>query len=154
MKSYRQLVEDVLPEINELFPWDVSEKLDNKEDLLIVDIREPYEYDSLRIQNSVNVPRGILESACDYGYEETVPVLAAAREDQVVLVCRSGNRSVLAAKVMQLMGYTQVYSMKTGMAGWNDYELPMINKDEQPVSTDDGDEYFVSRVRPDQMPPK
>jgi len=154
MKNYRQLVADILPEINELFPWDVSEKLDNKEELLIIDIREPYEYDSLYIQDSINVPRGILESACDYGYEETVPLLAAARDQQVVLVCRSGNRSVLAAKVLQQMGYTQVYSMKTGMAGWNDYELPMINKDGQPVSIDDGDEYFVTRVRPDQMPPK
>jgi len=154
MKNYRQLVADILPEINELFPWDVSEKLDNKEELLIIDIREPYEYDSLYIQDSINVPRGILESACDYGYEETVPVLAAARDKQVVLVCRSGNRSVLAAKVLQQMGYTQVYSMKTGMAGWNDYELPMINKDGQPVSIDDGDEYFVTRVRPEQMPPQ
>jgi len=154
MKNYRQLVADTLPEINELFPWDVSEKLDNKEELLIIDIREPYEYDSLCIQNCINVPRGILESACDYGYEETVPALAAARDKQVVLVCRSGNRSALAAKVLQQMGYTQVYSMKTGMAGWNDYELPMIDKDGQSVSIDDGDEYFVTRVRPDQMPPK
>ncbi|HED17122.1 MAG TPA: rhodanese-like domain-containing protein [Gammaproteobacteria bacterium] len=154
MKNYRQLVEEILPGINELFPWDVSEKLDDKEALLIIDIREPYEYDRLRIHNSINVPRGILESACDYGYEETVPELAAARDQQVVLVCRSGNRSVLAAKVMQEMGYTKVYSMKTGMAGWNDYELPMINNNSQAVSTDEGDEYFVSRVRPDQMPPK
>jgi len=154
MKNYRQLVADTLPQINELFPWDVSEKLDNKEELLIIDIREPYEYDSLCIQDSMNVPRGILESACDYGYEETVPALASARDKQVVLVCRSGNRSVLAAKVLQQMGFTQVYSMKTGMAGWNDFELPMINKDRQAVSIDDGDEYFVTRVRPDQMPPK
>lgn len=154
MKNYKQLVADILPEINELFPWDVSEKLDNNEALLIVDIREPYEYDSLCIQDSINVPRGILESACDYGYEETVPALAAARDKPVVLVCRSGNRSVLAAHVMQQMGYTQVYSMKTGIAGWNDYELPMINRDKQAVSIDEGDEYFVTRVRPDQMPPK
>lgn len=154
MKNYKQLVEETLSEINELFPWDVSEKLDNKEELLIVDIREPYEYDRLRIQNSINAPRGILESACDYGYEETIPELAAARDQQVVLVCRSGNRSVLAAKVMQQMGYTQVYSMKTGMAGWNDYELPMLDKDNQSISIDEGDEYFISRVRPGQMPPR
>jgi len=154
MKNYKKLVEDILPEINELFPWDVSEKLDNNEKLLIIDIREPYEYDSLCIPDSINVPRGILESACDYGYEETVPALAAARDKQVILVCRSGNRSALAANIMQLMGYTQVFSMKTGMAGWNDYELPMINSDKQAVSIDEGDEYFVNRVRPDQMPPK
>jgi len=154
MKTYRQLVEDILPEINELFPWDVSEKLDNTEELLIIDIREPYEYDSLHIKDSISVPRGILESACDYGYEETVPDLAAARAKQVVLVCRSGNRSALAANVMQQMGYTKVYSMKTGIAGWNDFELPMIKGDDKAVSIDEGDEYFVARVRPDQMPPK
>ena len=154
MKNYRQLVADILPEINELFPWDIAEKLDNNEELLIIDIREPYEYDRLRIQDSINVPRGILESACDYGYEETVPELAAARDKQVVLICRSGNRTALAAYVMQQMGYTQVYSMKTGITGWNDYELPMVSNDGHTISIEEGDACFTTHVRPDQMPPK
>jgi len=47
--------------------------------------------------------RGILETACEYGYEETVPELAQARERAVVIVCRSGNRSALVAWVMQEM---------------------------------------------------
>lgn len=154
MKNYRQLVADILPEINELFPWDVSEKLENNEELLLVDVREPYEYDCVHIQGSINVPRGTLESACDYGYEDTIPDLAAARDKQVVLICRSGNRTALAAYVMQQMGYTQVYSMKTGITGWNDYELPMISNDGHTISIDEGDAYFTTHVRPDQMPPK
>ncbi len=154
MKTYVQLVTDILAEIKELFPWDVSEKMDNGEELIIVDVREPYEYDCMHIEGSINVPRGVLESACDFGYEETVPNLAAARDKQVVLVCRSGNRTALAAYVMQQMGYTQVYSMKTGMAGWNDYELPMISNDGHKISVEEGDACFTTRVRPDQMPPK
>ena len=51
-----------------------------------------------------------------------------ARQQPVVLVCRSGNRRILAALSLQQLGYEQVYSLKTGIRGWNDYELPLINQ--------------------------
>ena len=39
-------------------------------------------------------------------------------------------------------------------SGWNDYELPMVNIQEQPVDIETADDYFTSRVREDQMKPK
>ena len=108
MKSYNQLVQACLDSsdnpVRELPPWDLEEMLKEKE-LLLLDVREPEEFDAVHMNNSMNVPRGILESACDYDYEETVPELVEARERDIVLICRSGYRSVLAAFVMQLMGY-------------------------------------------------
>ncbi|HQU01953.1 MAG TPA: lytic murein transglycosylase, partial [Acetobacteraceae bacterium] len=80
---------------------------------------------AMRIAGSVNIPRGILESACEYGYEETVPELVTAREREIVVICRSGFRSVLSAFNMQLLGYTKVCSLKTGLRGWNDFEQPL-----------------------------
>jgi rhodanese-related sulfurtransferase len=120
---------------------------------LILDIREPLEFDSMRIDGSLNVPRGILESACDYGYEDTVPELAGAREREIVVVCRSGNRSALAAFTMQLMGYRQVVSMKTGLRGWNDYELPLIDGSGKVAPVDRADDFFTTRLRPEQLEP-
>ena len=144
---------DCLPDVKEYFPWDIEEKLDNKEDFLVLDVREPYEYEVARIENSINVPRGILESACDWGYDETVPELAAARDKEIVIVCRSGNRSVLAAFTMQLMGYKNVSSLKTGLRGWNDYELPLIDQNKNIVDVDEAEAFFQNRVTPEQAGP-
>jgi rhodanese-related sulfurtransferase len=41
--------------------------------------------------------RGVLEGACVWNYDDTIPQLAEARNQNIVLICRSGNRSVLAA---------------------------------------------------------
>lgn len=151
MKSYTDLIAEVLANVSELFPWDAQEFLEQHPETLVVDIREPYEFDRLRIAGSINVPRGILESACDYDYEETEPELAAARERPVLLVCRSGNRSILAADTMRRMGYREVHSLKTGLKGWNDYELPLVDPEGNPVDGDEADDYFTPRLRPEQL---
>ncbi|MEJ2346150.1 MAG: rhodanese-like domain-containing protein [Gammaproteobacteria bacterium] len=154
MKTYSQLVNDTLSEITEIFPWDLEEKLAAGDDVLLIDIREPYEFDAMRVTGSLNVPRGILESACDWGYQETVPELAAARDREVVVMCKSGNRSVLAAKVMELMGFDKVVSLKTGLKGWNDYELPLCDCNGNPVDIDEAEEFFADKVTREQLGPK
>lgn len=153
MKTYTDFVNDCLPHIAQLFPWDLAEELEQGKDVLLVDISEPYEYAKLHIPGSINVPRGVLESACDYDYEETVPALASGRERDIVLICRSGNRSALAAGTLQQMGFNKVRSLKTGLRGWNDYEQPLVDGAEQPVDIDTADDYFTTRLRPDQQKP-
>ena len=154
MKRFAELVAECLANINEVFPWDVEEKLAGDTPPLILDVCEPGEFSAMHIQGSLHVPRGILESACEYGYEETVGVLAEARDREVVVVCRSGNRSALAALTMQLMGFKKVSSLKTGLRGWNDYELPLVDGTGQTVSLDWSDEYFTVRLRPNQERPE
>ena len=154
MKRFTDLVNACLPDIIEEFPWDIEMRLHTDEPPLLLDIREPDEFAAMHISGSLHVPRGILETACEYDYEETVRVLVEAREREVVVVCRSGNRSALAAYTMQLMGYQRVCSMKTGLRGWNDYELPLVKPDGKIVSVDEADEFFTTRLRPDQMMPR
>jgi len=154
MKTYRDLVNDILPEITELFPWDLDERLGGDDAPLLVDIREPAEFARAHVEGSINVPRGVLESACDWGYQETLPALAAARERPVVLMCKSGNRSALAAKVLQDMGYKNVASLKTGLRGWNDYEQPLVDGKGAPVDIDDAEAFFTDQVTEEQMGPK
>lgn len=154
MKHFTDLVAETLPHIHEVLPWDLDALRQQHPDLLLLDVREPYEYEAARVEGSLNVPRGILETACEYGYEETVPELVQARDRAVVVICRSGNRSALAARVMQDMGYANVYSLKTGLRGWNDYELPLIKQEGVPLDLDSADDYFMPKLRPEQMPPK
>ena len=152
MKTYSQLVNEAVSAIREIFPWDLAEALAERE-IMIVDVREPYEYDVLRIKGSINVPRGILEMACDYDFQETVPELVEAREREIVLVCRSGNRTIFAAYVMQVLGYINVASLKTGLRGWNDYDQPLVDSAGRPLDADTAEDYFTPKLRPEQMRP-
>jgi len=154
MKTFADLVAAHLGEVDEEFPWDVEERSSEGQSPLIVDVREHSEFTTMHIEGSLHVPRGILESACEYNYEETIPELVEARDRDIVVVCRSGNRSVLAAYTMRLMGYTRISSMKTGLRGWNDYELPLVNIGCKPVAVEDADEFFTMRLRPEQESPK
>ena len=153
MKRFRDLVAEIQPEIREEFPWDVEKKLLSDHPPLVLDIREADEFAAMHIEHSLHVPRGILESACEYNYEETVSELVEARGREVIVVCRSGNRSALAAHTMQLLGYRKVCSMKTGLRGWNDYELPLVDANDRTVTVAEADDFFTPRLQPEQIKP-
>ncbi len=156
MKTYQQLVQACLESkdnpVRELFPWDLEEMLKEKDPLLL-DVREPVEFDAVHINNSLNVPRGVLESACEFDYEETEPELVDARDRDIVVICRSGYRSVLAASVMQLMGFKSVWSLKTGIKGWNDYDLPLYGNNCEELDGDDAWELINVKLREEQKSP-
>ena len=154
MKRFLELVKDCLGTVKEHMPWDLEERLRDNPDLLLVDVREPHEYEAMHIEGSLLVPRGILESACEWDYEETEPELVMAREREVVVVCRSGHRSVLAANSLQVLGFRNVASLQTGIRGWKDYDLPLVDGQGKEVDLDDADEYFTPRLREDQLRPK
>lgn len=152
-ETYKTMVAKLASQIDEVFPWDLEAELDSNDPPLLLDIRCPHEFASVRIAGSINVPRGILESAVDYGYDETEPKLVEARERRVVVICRSGNRSLLAAHTLSLMGYTIVCSLRTGLKGWNDYELPLIGDHDHDIDPDDVDALFRSNPAPEQLGP-
>jgi len=150
MKTFIQMVEETSKTISEIMPWDLEEKLESTTPPMLVDIREPYEFDAMHIKDSISAPRGILETACEFNFEETIPELASARDQEIVVICRSGNRSVLAAAVMQELGYQDVASLKTGLRGWNDYEQVMVNNSNESVDIELADEHFSVKLRPEQ----
>ncbi len=152
--SFSQLVAESLEHVEEIFPWDLEELIAGYSDVLLLDVREPHEYAAMHIRNSINVPRGILESACDWGYEETIPDLVQARERDIIVICRSGNRSALACEVMQRMGYRSVRSLKTGLRGWNDYEQELVDENGNVVDIEAADAFFASKVSKEQLGPQ
>jgi len=153
MKRFIDLIEECKQHINEVFPWDVEDMQENNPELILVDVREPHEYDTMHVENSLLAPRGVLETCCEYDFDETIPALAAGRDKEILVICRSGNRSLLAAHTMQLMGFQNVHSLKTGLRGWNESDLPLINKDGNEVDPEDGDDFFASKLAPEQLDP-
>lgn len=154
MDDYQKLVTTALKSVGEVMPWDLAEEIKQNPDLILLDIREQDEFEMMHIQNSIHVPRGRLEGACVWNYDDTVPILAQAREQNIVLICRSGNRSVLAALTMQQMGFENVRSLKLGIKGWNDNDLEMLDIKGNIVDVDKADEWLNQAVAAEKLAPK
>jgi rhodanese-related sulfurtransferase len=153
VNRYLDLLADALQRVREIQPWDLNKQLMRDPPPLVLDVREPAEFALARIPASINVPRGVLEQACEWDYEETVPELAGRRERSIVIVCRSGNRSILAADVMQQMGFSDVISLKSGLRGWNDFEQPLVDGEGRAVEADEAEHRLMPKVRPEQKRP-
>lgn len=152
-RHYDALVMEAQTRVKEIQPWDLRAILDAGRPVMVVDVREPGEYERLCIRGSINVPRGILEQACEWDYDETVPELAAGRDREIVVVCRSGKRSLLAADTLQKMGYANVVSLRSGVRGWNDFEQPLEDGAGNAVDPDSAEDILAPRPRPDQRRP-
>jgi molybdopterin/thiamine biosynthesis adenylyltransferase/rhodanese-related sulfurtransferase len=77
---------------------------------IVIDVREPDETASGTIAGALTIPRGLLE--------QRIEAAVADRGRPIVLVCASGNRSVLAARSLAELGYRDVASLAGGMGGW------------------------------------
>lgn len=79
----------------------------NEADVQVIDVREPYEFASGRIEVAQNIPL------------QTIPNKMSEfnKDHKIILVCASGGRSTSAAKYLAQYGY-QVYNMVGGMMGW------------------------------------
>ena len=88
----------------------------------VIDVREPAEYAAGHVPGAVNIPRGVLEFEVD-GHPAVNrlrdPALAH-RDQPVVLYCRSGGRSALAAEALQRLGFAEPLSLAGGFAAWCD----------------------------------
>ncbi len=155
-RTYEELVEECRGQVPEVFPADVAELRQRNRGPLLLDVREPYEFATFHIPGSLNVPRGILEAAAEWGYEDTVPDLAEVRDAdrEVVVICRSGQRSLLAGRTLQRMGLSRVSSMKTGLRGWDEEEVPFEDVDGGPVSEEVLERHLDAGPRPEQLGPR
>lgn len=89
-----------------------SKQLLAEGNIVLVDTREESEYAAGHLDDAILLPRGVLEFKIG-----NVPELAD-KSKAVLIYCRSGNRSALAAKTMQQLGYTNVLSMAGGYEAW------------------------------------
>ena len=115
-------------QIRELDPDAFEALRAGRDDLLVVDVREPSEHEQGHIEGALLVPRGILEAAADLEYPKHVEALCRARNRPVVLYCATGGRSAMAALTLQQMGFADVYSLAGGMARWEKEGRPLVRE--------------------------
>ncbi|MFO1291857.1 MAG: rhodanese-like domain-containing protein [Rubrivivax sp.] len=153
-RRYEELLAQARSRVRELMPWDLAAELAAAEPPLVLDVREPAEYAAAHIAGALHVPRGVLEQACEWDHDETEPALAGQSARAIVVVCRSGKRSLLAADTLQQLGYTDVHSLATGLRGWNDAEQPLVDGAGRAVDGDAAEALFAPRLRPEQRRPR
>ncbi|RXI96349.1 rhodanese-like domain-containing protein [Anaerobacillus alkaliphilus] len=78
------------------------------DDVFYVDVREPHEFQEYHIEGMTNVPLSELES--NY---HVIPT-----DKTVVIICRSGNRSLQALNKLKDFGYQDLVNVKGGMLAW------------------------------------
>lgn len=93
----------------------------------IIDVREPAEFATGHVPGAVNIPRGVLEFEVD-GHPAVNGIRDAAlshRERVLVVYCRSGGRSALAAEALQRLGFAQPLSLQGGFIQWTTDSRPV-----------------------------
>jgi adenylyltransferase/sulfurtransferase len=99
--------ESLVPTITAL---QLKGKFDQGERFVLVDVREPYEYDICRIPGARLIPLGELPSR--------MSELDSA--DEIVLQCKSGMRSARALKLLQEAGFAKLWNVEGGILAWSD----------------------------------
>ncbi len=95
-------------------------QLINREDALLLDVREPDEYANGHIVNARNVPLGQLEARLR-DFEK-------AKHKPVIVHCASGSRASSAASMLRGKGFEKVYTLSGGIEAWRQAGLPLEKK--------------------------
>jgi molybdopterin/thiamine biosynthesis adenylyltransferase/rhodanese-related sulfurtransferase len=115
MPNFRELLAATKTQIREV-DTATADEIRQRPGAVVLDVREPDEYEQGAITGAVHIPRGTMESSV----EGRLPDKSAP----VVVHCASGVRSVFAAKTLGDMGYTDVVSMAGGFNKWKDEGRP------------------------------
>ena len=110
MKSPQELVAAAKAKIRELAPQELDRELAAAD--ILIDVREAQEYSAGHLAGAVHMARGMLEFKL-----AALPDMQSS-ERRIVLYCKTGGRSALAAVALQEMGYTNVISMAGGYDAW------------------------------------
>ena len=122
----KEMMQEALASVEAISAQDVREALDSGQVDLVIDVREPKEWDGGHLPGAVNVPRGMLELRADAESPAADPTLSADKDARVIVYCLKapGARSVLAAQTLGSMGYSNVAAMRGGFEEWQAEGLP------------------------------
>jgi rhodanese-related sulfurtransferase len=93
-------------------PQEVKQRLDAGEKLHLIDVREPYENAEFNIGGKL-LPIGKIQTMQTEDIDDL-------KNEEVILYCRSGNRSGIAAMVLDQLGFTNTKNLTGGMLAWQE----------------------------------
>jgi len=115
IKTAQTLVSEAMKEIKTI-STDDAHKLFVENNCNLIDIRDKIELDQTgTLENSINIPRGLLE----FQFDPNSPLIQNGIIDlnkEIVLFCAAGGRSALATKTLKEMGYKKVCHIQGGFS--------------------------------------
>ena len=97
-----------------------STQMINRENAVVIDVREINEYSDGHIIDSVHIPLSNLNTR--------VTELDKHKSQKVIVACRSGHRSSNACAKLRKNGFEEVYNLSGGVMAWQNANLPLIKK--------------------------
>jgi rhodanese-related sulfurtransferase len=91
---------------------ELKEHLDKGDAINLVDVREPHEHEEFNIGGTL-IPLGRFQTL-------DVDELEPLKDEEIILYCRSGNRSGQAAMMLESMGFSHVKNLRGGMLRWTE----------------------------------
>jgi rhodanese-related sulfurtransferase len=92
---------------------ELKAKIDRGENVNLVDVREPHEFAEGYIAGGKLVPLGKVQTM-------QVDELEDLKDEEVIVYCRSGRRSLLACMVLDQLGFKDTYNLEGGILAWQD----------------------------------
>ena len=89
-------------------PEEIKQIIDNDKEVVIVDVREDWEYEICHLENSVHIPLLQVEDKVD----------SLNKDDTHVVVCHHGIRSRMIGKYLESVGFKNIINLSTGLEGW------------------------------------
>jgi rhodanese-related sulfurtransferase len=117
---------DEIVEEYEIYPGDVAQKIEDGDDIILLDVRMPEEYAGVHLKNALLLPVQNLsqETLSSIGLGES------AKDKEIIIYCRSGARSKTAYDIMKSLGYTNIKSVAGGMIHWQEDNYPFTETGE------------------------
>ncbi len=128
MTTYKTLVQGAREAAARITLEDLKARIERKEPILLLDVREGEEIARGSIPSAVAMPRGVLERAI----EERAP----DRATRIVVFCGGGGRAALAARSLRELGYANVESVDPGYSEWKTRGYPISG----PARQSDGEQ--------------
>ena len=103
IKTAGELITQAQKQIDCVNPVEAKSLFDNSDDAMIVDVREAKNYDESSLNDSISIPRGLIEMLIEKNCQNS---------DTLILThCAGGGRASLAALTLQEMGYSNVHAI-------------------------------------------
>ena len=122
-----QLIRKLRTQFREMDVYELKQRLELDDELVLIDIRELDEWAQGRVEGAIHIPRGFLELQIENNVVD--------RNRPIAIMCAGGVRSLLGARDLAELGYTDVASVAGGFGGWKNagfkFSVPRLLTEDQ-----------------------
>jgi rhodanese-related sulfurtransferase len=117
-KTPKQIVQEAKAAINEVSIDEVKKMMENREEIILLDVRDREEYETGHLPGAINISRGSLDFK--------VHLIIPDKNRKIIVYCGLDLRSPLATKSLNDLGYKKAVNMIGGLKVWEEAGYPVV----------------------------